>query len=344
MGLDPAPSDAAPPPNPEEYPMPVISLKSLALMTVVTALLVPAAASAQSLSTSGTPNYGARTIAPGFTPDPIQIAVTSGGTLNVSAMNLGSDCTGYATAQPDFNFTLSGTSSFLRVFVDAGNEDTTLIINKANGQWACNDDSNGGRNPMVDMTNAGPGLYNVWIGSYQSGTRARGTLNITELHNRFPGGGSGTPTPAPSSGRGGALSTSGTPNFGARTITPGFTPDPIRIPVVSGGSIDISAQNLGTGCTGFATAQPDFNFTLAGTSAFLRVYVDAVANNKDTTLVINTANGQWICNDDSFGGTNPSIDLSNAGPGLYNVWIGSYETGVQAHGRLNVTELQGNHP
>ena len=77
--------------------MPALSQKSLAVLTVVTALLVPVAASAQTLSTSGTPNFGARSIAPGFTPDPIQIAVTSGGTLNVSNMSLGADCTGFAS-------------------------------------------------------------------------------------------------------------------------------------------------------------------------------------------------------------------------------------------------------
>ncbi len=167
--------------------------RSLALATLGAALLLvavaPGTASAQRLNTQGTPNYGARNIAPGFTPDPIQIPVTSGGTLDVSSMGLGQDCTGFATAQPDFNFTLTGTSAFLRLFVEAGNEDTTLIINKADGSWACNDDSNGGRNPMVDLRGAGPGLYNVWIGSYQSGTRARGTLNVTELASRRPGGG-----------------------------------------------------------------------------------------------------------------------------------------------------------
>ena len=325
-----------------------LSQKSLAVLTVMAALLVPVAASAQRLNTGGTPNYGARSIAPGFTPDPIQIAVTSGGTLNVSTMNLGADCTGFATAAPDFNFTLTGTSSFLRLFVDAGTQDTTLIINKADGSWACNDDSNGGTNPMVDLRNAGPGLYNVWIGSYQSGTRARGTLNVTELASRRPGAGGGAapapaPTPPPATSSGG-LSVSGTPNFGARSIAPGFAPDPMRINVVSGGTVDISRTGHGAACTGFATTQPDFNFTLTGTSAFLRVYVDRVQQNKDTTLVINTANGQWICNDDSNGGTNPAVDLTNAGPGLYNVWIGSYQSGVQARGRLNVTELASNHP
>ncbi len=329
----------------------MLSSKSLALAVLSAALtvaaLAPAGASAQRLTTSGAPNFGARTIAPGFTPDPIQIPVTSGGTLNVSQMNLGQNCTGFATAQPDFNFTLTGTSAFLRVYVEAGNEDTTLIINRANNAWACNDDSNGttNRNPMVDMTNAGPGLYNVWIGSYATGTRARGTLNITELRSRMPGGGTGAtvaPTTAPTGST--ALSTTARPNFGARRVAPGFPRDPMRVNVVSGGSINVTSLNLAAGCTGFVTAQPDLNFTLTGTSPSLRVYVDHVRGNGDTTLIINKADGTWVCNDDSYGGVNPSIDLPNAGPGLYNVWIGSYQTGVQARGRLNITELPNNHP
>ncbi len=108
--------------------------------------------------------------------------------------------------------------------------------------------------------------------------------------------------------------------------------------------MNVAQQNLAAGCTGFATARPDFNFTLSGNSSFLRVYVDAVQQNKDTTLAINTADGRWICNDDSHGGNRPAIDLNNAGPGVYNVWIGSYESGVQARGRLNITELASNHP
>jgi serine protease Do len=145
-----------------------------------------ATASGGSLSISGTPNYGAQSIAPGFTPDPIQVAVVSGGTLNVSSMGLGPACVGFATSNPDFNFTLTGTSAFLRVFVNGASQDTTLIVNAANGSWLCNDDSNGGTSPMIDIPNAGPGLYNVWVGSYAAGANAQATLNITELASQHP--------------------------------------------------------------------------------------------------------------------------------------------------------------
>lgn len=299
-------------------------------------------AEAQRLNTGGNPNFGTRSIAPGFTPDPISVNVTSGGNLNVSGMSLGAGCTGYATPQPDFRFNLTGTSNFLRVFVEAAG-DTTLIINDAHGTWHCADDTYG-TNPGIDLTNAGPGQYDVWIGSYRSGEQIRGALKITELRNVQPGGGSAqpTPTPPPSSGGNSALDTHANPNFGTRSITPGFTPDPMNVNVTSGGNINAATANLGAGCVGYLTRAPDFRINLTANDNFLRIY--ATSNAGDVTLVVNSSNGSWVCNDDSNGGTNPSVDLRNVGAGQIDVWVGSYQSGVQARSVLHVTELEGNHP
>ena len=130
-------------------------------------------------------------------------------------------------------------------------------------------------------------------------------------------------------------------NFGQRQVTPGFLPDPIDIPVVSGGAIDARGLGLGPGCVGYVTRQPDFIVRLAGNSSSLRMYVTSQA---DTTLIVNTATSQWRCNDDSYGGTNPSVDLPGSTAGQYDIWIGSYQSGVQARGVLHITELAGNHP
>lgn len=130
-------------------------------------------------------------------------------------------------------------------------------------------------------------------------------------------------------------------NFGRRPVNPGFVPDPISVNIGSRGNIDARALGLGPGCVGYVTRQPDFIINLTRPSSFLRLYVTA---GSDTTLLVNTANGQWRCNDDSFGGTNPTVDMPNAGAGQYDVWVGSYQAGVQARGQLHITELQNNHP
>ncbi len=156
---------------------------------LVSSFAAVGSASADGLNFSGSPNFGERRVSPGFTPDPIEISVTSGGSVNVSAQNLGQGCTGYASENPDFRFHLQGgQSSFLRFLVDAPGSDTTLVINTPNGQWRCNDDvSSSNRNPMIDFNNAPTGQYDIWIGSYRSGQNSRGTLKITELSSVRPG-------------------------------------------------------------------------------------------------------------------------------------------------------------
>ncbi len=130
-------------------------------------------------------------------------------------------------------------------------------------------------------------------------------------------------------------------NFGKRNVRTGFVPDPINVNVVSGGTIDASGLNLGAGCRGFVTQRPDYIVRFTGPSSMLRFYVTAPG---DTTLVINGADGQWHCNDDSNGGTNPMVDIANAGTGQYDVWVGSYQSGQQIRGQLHITELSSNHP
>jgi hypothetical protein len=324
------------------------ALAALAIHTVAIGGLGAAAGSAeaqQRLDVSGRPNFGERSVAPGFTPDPMEIDVTSGGPLNIQSMNLGRDCTGFATSQPDINIRLSGNSNFLRFFFEGNGQDATLVINKPDGSWVCNDDAVG-RDPMIDLQNAGPGLYNIWVGSYSATDRIRGKFKMTEMQGVRPGGGSGGgAAPQPTGGGGsGALSLSGRPNFGERQLASGFTPDPARVNVVSGGSIDASALGLGPDCRGWVSANPDFNLRLTSDSSFLRFFVDRVQRRGDTTLIINTADGRWVCNDDSFNSRNPTVDIQNAPAGLYNVWIGSYQSGVMARGRLSITELQSNRP
>ena len=131
-------------------------------------------------------------------------------------------------------------------------------------------------------------------------------------------------------------------NFGRRALRRGFVPDPTNVNVTSGGSLGVAGMNLGPGCAGFVTQRPDFilNYTAAA-PGFLRFYVTAGG---DTTLVINGADGQWHCNDDSNGGTNPTVDIAAARTGQYDVWVGSYQAGANVAGVLHITELSSNHP
>ena len=137
-------------------------------------------------------------------------------------------------------------------------------------------------------------------------------------------------------------------NYGSVSLRSGFVPDPRSVNIVAGGNIDARTLNLGVGCVGFVTRQPDYIVRLQTPSSNLRFYVvvpgASASSNTDTTLLVNTANRRWLCTDDSYGGANPTVNVPRAGPGQYDVWVGSYVQGANARGRLFVTELNNNHP
>ena len=131
-----------------------------------------------------------------------------------------------------------------------------------------------------------------------------------------------------------AQDVSGTPTYGARTLSSGFTPDPLTVAVRSGGGIDVS-QNLNN-CSGWIARAPDFrlNYT-AGT---LPLYISA-ASNADVTLVVNTPDGRWYCDDDSGEGLNPFVSFPKPQSGQYDIWIGTYGRNTVEDARLSISEL-----
>lgn len=298
-------------------------------------LLSAEPAAAQSLQIGGSDsNYGSTRLAAGFTPDPYQISVTSGGSLDVRSMNLGSGCVGYATSRPDFIVHLSSNSSMLRFYIIGGG-DTGLVINDSNGRWHCNDDSYGTTDPTVTINNAPQGQYDVWVTSYQSGENISSTLYITEL-DRHPGSGSSSYSSGNTSSSGSLTIGGSDAYFGNVTLSPGFMPDPHSVSVTSGGSLDVRAMNLGSGCVGYATSQPDFILHMSGQSGMLRFYV---VGDGDTGLVINDGSGRWHCDDDSHGGLDPEVSIYSPPSGQYDVWVTSYQSGESLRGTLYVSEL-----
>lgn len=108
------------------------------------------------------------------------------------------------------------------------------------------------------------------------------------------------------------------------TIRPKFSPDPMIIKGISGGSVPANSvagrAETPTGpCVGFVDQPPDHTIVLRSFFNYLSLQVESP---EDTTIVISGPGGSW-CNDD-FQGKNPGI----AGqwlPGTYRVWVGSYD-------------------
>ena len=131
------------------------------------------------------------------------------------------------------------------------------------------------------------------------------------------------------------LDPGGEPAYGMQTFAPGFVPRPFSIELFSGGENDVASLGLGENCLGYAASPPDFVAEL--TESFERITVLADGE-VDTTLVVNTPNGSWACNDDT-NGLNPALVIHDAAAGPYRIWIGSYGEGASELSTLWISEL-----
>ncbi len=138
---------------------------------------------AEDLNATADPNIGEVALEAGFLPDPNVQRVEVGGPVDVSGLNLGEGCIGYAAAAPDVRLTWSGMTEELHIFFAGDNsDDTTLLISLPDGRWSCSDDySPFSLNPSVSLKTPSAGAYNIWVGSYLPGQEVSGELRITEL-------------------------------------------------------------------------------------------------------------------------------------------------------------------
>ncbi len=113
------------------------------------------------------------------------------------------------------------------------------------------------------------------------------------------------------------------PTYGSVALRAGFTPDPHTMSLTAGGG---TAVTVG-GCNGSVAESPDLNLQWTGGSSTLYIYS---RSGSDTTLLVNLPNGNWRCDDDSFGEGNPLVIIQNAPSGLYNIWSGTFGGGTAA--------------
>lgn len=294
-----------------------------ALAAALIAVSVAAPASAQSLRTSATGTYGQVRLTAGFEPDPHSVTVQAGGGIDASGTAAGSGCTGMIAQRPDF--TLRYTAGDYPLYISATSDaDTTLVVRMPNGAYLCDDDSAGSLNPVVHVGAPASGRYQIWIGTFGDGsTPAPAMLHISEI------------------GAGGAMQAEPDPSlepaFGTATLAGGFLPDPHTVQIAAGGAFAAN-QLPAPGCTGYIAAAPDYRVHFTPGSLPL---IFSVASDADTTLVVNTPDGQWHCDDDGgVNGLNPMIRFDVPQSGQYDVWVGTYAEGALQNSVLHVSEIE----
>ncbi len=123
-----------------------------------------------------------------------------------------------------------------------------------------------------------------------------------------------------------------TANYGEINLRAGFTPDPYRVQVTAGGSVNGGA--LPGACTGMISEAPDFEVTYSAGSLPL---VFRTVSSSDTTLIINGPDGTWSCDDDSYGDGDAEVRFNRPQSGTYDIWIGTFRGG-NSSATLLITE------
>lgn len=127
------------------------------------------------------------------------------------------------------------------------------------------------------------------------------------------------------------------PTYGTVNLAAGFTPDPQIRSVTAGGN---NYTTLG-GCNAYVhAAAPDLDLNYQSGSYALTINA---RSSQDVTLLVNTPDGQWHCDDDGGDGTDAAITFSSPQTGNYNIWVGTYraQSGTLPEAQIYLTEMGG---
>ena len=91
----------------------------------------------------------------------------------------GNPCIGYGDSQPDRTLALKGDFARLKVQVNSGGNDTTLLIKNVEDRTIrCGFGQNGSRDAVIEDSNWQAGTYQIWVGSVTPNMRSQYRLSI----------------------------------------------------------------------------------------------------------------------------------------------------------------------
>ena len=105
------------------------------------------------------------------------------------------------------------------------------------------------------------------------------------------------------------------------TINPqaGFPLDPFLVSLQGGGPVE--ASTVAEQCAGFVADAPSVAVDYQGEADLLRAFF---LSNGDATLIVQTPDGDFLCNDDSHPALlDPTVVITAPVQGVYHVWVGS---------------------
>jgi len=335
----------------------------VALLLVLVLAVVATAALAQNSPTAARNDASVAKTAPptpfltihpeaGFPLDPFLVSLQGGGP--VAASTLAKECKGFVPAAPTVSFDFKGKADLLKAFFYSAG-DTVLVVQTPDGKFVCADDTSAVvLDPMVEIAKPAQGVYNVWVGSAiaqdlvpgflavttKAGVSA-GALNLGSLVKRptateFVATRARLVNAAKRLEQVNAAVKSADPlQAGSKPVVKSFTATGV-LPAVE-------LQTGDTLCGGLVTVAPVYAFDWTGASKPLTLFGEATG---DTTLLVRTPDGGFLCADDADGANNlnPLLTISAPDAGRYLVWVGRVDPSQPVTGTLTLTEAAGAKP
>ncbi len=264
---------------------------------------------------------------------PQSFGVVAGGQNNIRNCGIpGVNRTGWVTSAPDFTFYLSGMDQYYLVADVDAECDSVLLVNTANATWLFDDDSNGNLDPRLEIQGAQNlnGRVDVWVGTYGN-QYCNATLNMETWFAQAPAPQpqpqpvpqpqpqpqpQPVPTPTPVA----------CPTWQYQGQIFNFTGNDLYSPRAFGAQAQGGARlrDCGLDFPGYASTAPQYSFNLSGMDQYYLVL--DVDSQCDSSLLVNTANGSWLFDDDSRGNLDPRLEIQGAQNlnGRVDVWVGTY--------------------
>ncbi|MEQ8434134.1 MAG: hypothetical protein RIA71_07820 [Oceanicaulis sp.] len=285
------------------------------------ALVCGSAASAQifgfggeagEIAPSASPVFGTHEFA-GAAPDPYVIGVRTGGAFAARRSGFPDGCYGVVTLEPTIELVTGAEAGALSIFT-AGEADTTLAVLGPDGAFRCDDDGAGrGFNAGLSYRDAPAGSWKIWVGDFDDRqSQARLVISRSAPFTRPLGAPNARALPEP---------------VVTARLAPGFAPDPTVLDVRTGYQVRLGDPAVWgeaqTGrCPGWVGDIPSAEIEWTGAGGVLAFMADS---QYDTVIDVVTPSGAMICNDD-MGDVDdrPQVVVSDAEPGLYQVFVGTH--------------------
>ena len=268
-----------------------------------------------SVDVNARPLHGQARLSSGFSPNPHRASVRAGGpvdaTLALATHTVAEGyCYGRITREPTYRLTWNGRGEPLYISTGSEEVDTLLLVNAPDGSWWCDDDSAGNLNAGLVIEDAPPGVYDIYVGAFDSETLA------SDLFISNTGFG-----PEALSMR---ADPSLAPRFGAFSIDPAAFALPYEQEIEAGGPLRAYQAGFSQTeyCAGYVSREPTLLINWAADAAApFTIYLDA---ERDTTLAVRLPDGSWRCDDDGSTGLNAGLVFSAGEPGGYLVYAGTF--------------------